>query len=115
MPLFTDATDKDFFFDGYDRFQVVKIIAEEFPIGLPTSFDKIIQRTHLRCPYASQTQITKVAKVMFEIMRELLILGERFHLGDLIYQIKLYVSKRTMPDHRAEYAFQCTTRTRKDI
>jgi len=85
-------TIKSFFFKGYTHNETVNIINKELPISLKYNED-LIDRIHFKYPILNKTEITIIVKLIFESIRELMILGKILNFNNLFFDTKFHFFK----------------------
>ncbi len=66
------------------------LIDAEFPISLSDLGEGMIVRIHNRYPFIDRMQVIQIVKAFFEIIRRLLILGNRIHIDHLVRGMRLH-------------------------
>jgi nucleoid DNA-binding protein len=79
-----------FFFKDLDHQQVVDLLNEEFPISIKYSED-LVNRVHARYPLIEKHQVSIIIKAVFQVMRDLLVLGKVLTFNHLFFDFKFHV------------------------
>lgn len=82
-------TIKPFYFTNKTNEETYNYINKELPISLKYNLD-LVNRVYDKYPYLSKTQISIIIKLIFESIRELMILGKIINFNNLFFDTKLH-------------------------
>lgn len=77
--------------------EMVEEIKKEFPIDLSKS-EELINRIYYRYKLIDKSKVALIVKLVFESIRELIILGNNLHFNKLFFNTKLFVFSHTKGD-----------------
>jgi hypothetical protein len=82
-----------YYFKKMDRFQMVELIDDEYPISL-IHFEKIITRVAERYPMLPKTKIVEIIQTTFDTMRSMLVIGHHLSIDGIANTMKLYFTRK---------------------
>jgi len=82
-------TVKPFYFKETNHQEVVNQLNNDHPVNLKYNED-LVNRVHARYPLIDKTQVSIIAKAIFQSFRDLLILGKVLNFNNLFFDTKLH-------------------------
>ncbi len=80
---------KPFNFRNMTHQEMVDLINQENPVNLKYN-EELVNRVHARYPLISKAEVGTIVKVIFQSMRDLLILGKVLNFNNLFFDTKFH-------------------------
>ncbi len=83
-------TTKPFYFKDKTHLQMIEQLNMDYPINLKYNED-LVERVHNRYPLIDKAQVGFIIKLIFQSIRELLVMGKILNFNKLFFDTKLFV------------------------
>lgn len=80
---------KPFYFKDQEHQEVVDLLNSEYPVNIKYN-EELVDRVYARYPLISKTEVSIIIKMVFQSIRELLILGKVLNFNNLFFDTKLH-------------------------